>query len=94
MRAARSAAPLASLGAKLPGGRPNVILHSCRAIVPHPCCKPHLLTPYVPVAACAVVRRFHAGIPMEKVITNLDEYGNTSAGSIPIALDQAVREGK
>ena len=31
---------------------------------------------------------------MEKVITNLDEYGNTSAGSIPIALDQAVREGK
>ena len=22
------------------------------------------------------------GIPMEKVITNLDEYGNTSAGSI------------
>jgi len=33
-------------------------------------------------------------IPMDKVITNLDEYGNTSAGSIPIALDQAVREGK
>ena len=34
------------------------------------------------------------GIPMEKVITNLDEYGNTSAGSIPIALDAAVRSGK
>lgn len=33
-------------------------------------------------------------IPMEKVITNLSEYGNTSAASIPIALDQAVREGK
>ena len=33
-------------------------------------------------------------IPMEKVISNLDEYGNTSAGSIPLALDQAVREGK
>merc|ERR1740123_2980235 len=27
------------------------------------------------------------GIPMEKVISNLDEYGNTSAGSIPLALD-------
>jgi len=33
-------------------------------------------------------------IPMEKVITNLEEYGNTSAGSIPLALNQAVREGK
>ena len=31
---------------------------------------------------------------MEKVITNLDEYGNTSAGSIPLALDAAVRAGK
>ena len=34
------------------------------------------------------------GIPMDKVIANLDEYGNTSAGSIPLALEQAVREGK
>jgi len=34
------------------------------------------------------------GIPMEKVITNLSEYGNTSAGSIPLALNEAVREGK
>lgn len=34
------------------------------------------------------------GIPMEKVITNLNEYGNTSAASIPLALDEAVRSGK
>ena len=34
------------------------------------------------------------GIPMNKVITNLASYGNTSAGSIPLALDEAVREGK
>jgi len=33
-------------------------------------------------------------IPMDKVITNLSEYGNTSAASIPIALDEAVRSGK
>ncbi|GMH49671.1 hypothetical protein TrLO_g5848 [Triparma laevis f. longispina] len=33
------------------------------------------------------------GVPMEKVVTNLKKYGNTSAGSIPIALDEAVREG-
>ena len=28
------------------------------------------------------------------MISNLDEYGNTSAGSIPLALDEAVRSGK
>jgi 3-oxoacyl-[acyl-carrier-protein] synthase-3 len=33
------------------------------------------------------------GLPMEKVITNLKSYGNTSAGSIPLALDEAVRSG-
>lgn len=33
-------------------------------------------------------------IPPEKVISNLSEYGNTSAASIAIALDEAVREGK
>ena len=31
------------------------------------------------------------GIPRDKVFTNLDRYGNTSAGSIPLALDEAVR---
>ena len=33
-------------------------------------------------------------IPPQKVIANLDEYGNTSAASIPLALDEAVRQGK
>ncbi len=33
-------------------------------------------------------------IPPEKVISNLRNYGNTSAASIPLALDEAVREGK
>ena len=33
-------------------------------------------------------------IPPEKVISNLGSYGNTSAASIPLALDEAVREGK
>ena len=32
-------------------------------------------------------------IPSEKVISNVSKYGNTSAGSIPIALDEAVRAG-
>lgn len=33
-------------------------------------------------------------IPMEKVIVNVDKYGNTSAASIPVALDEARREGR
>ncbi len=32
-------------------------------------------------------------LPREKVYVNLDEYGNTSAASIPIALDEAKRKG-
>jgi 3-oxoacyl-[acyl-carrier-protein] synthase-3 len=31
---------------------------------------------------------------MEKVLVNIDRHGNTSAASIPIALDQAIREGR
>ncbi|CAI7791699.1 unnamed protein product, partial [Closterium sp. NIES-53] len=34
------------------------------------------------------------GIPHEKVISNVASYGNTSAASIPIALDEAVRSGQ
>ncbi|MDH5739677.1 MAG: ketoacyl-ACP synthase III [Nitrospira sp.] len=40
----------------------------------------------------AVMERL--GLPIEKVFLNLDRYGNTSAASIPIALDEAVREGR
>ncbi len=33
-------------------------------------------------------------IPAHKVLSNLAHYGNTSSASIPIALDEAVRQGK
>ena len=33
-------------------------------------------------------------MPMERVIVTVDKHGNTSSGSVPLALDQAVREGK
>lgn len=36
----------------------------------------------------------HAGMPLEKVYVNIDRYGNTSAASIPIALDECVRAGR
>ncbi|MBX9768020.1 MAG: 3-oxoacyl-ACP synthase, partial [Bdellovibrionales bacterium] len=47
----------------------------------------------------ANIRILHAvaeyfGIPNEKVIVNLDRTGNTSAATIPIALDEAVRDGR
>lgn len=34
------------------------------------------------------------GVPMEKVFVNLEKYGNTSAASIPLALDEARRGGR
>ena len=34
------------------------------------------------------------GMSMDKVMINIDKYGNTSAASIPIALDEAVRMGR
>jgi 3-oxoacyl-[acyl-carrier-protein] synthase-3 len=33
-------------------------------------------------------------LPMDRVYVNIHKYGNTSAASIPIALDEAVREGR
>ncbi|TPQ50034.1 3-oxoacyl-ACP synthase [Prosthecomicrobium hirschii] len=34
------------------------------------------------------------GIAAEKVVVTVDRHGNTSAASIPLALDQAVRDGR
>jgi 3-oxoacyl-[acyl-carrier-protein] synthase III len=35
----------------------------------------------------------YANIPMDKVYVNVDRFGNTSAASVPIALDEAIRDG-
>jgi len=34
------------------------------------------------------------GMPMDKVFTNIDRYGNTSAASVPIALREAYEQGR
>jgi 3-oxoacyl-[acyl-carrier-protein] synthase-3 len=34
------------------------------------------------------------GLPMERVFVNIDRYGNTSAASIPVALDEACSQGR
>jgi len=33
-------------------------------------------------------------LPEDRVFTNLDKFGNTSAGSIPLALDEAAKQGR
>ncbi|QNA89525.1 ketoacyl-ACP synthase III [Massilia sp. Dwa41.01b] len=34
------------------------------------------------------------GLPIERMVVTVDEHGNTSAASIPLALDLAVRDGR
>jgi 3-oxoacyl-[acyl-carrier-protein] synthase-3 len=34
------------------------------------------------------------GMPMDRVVLTVDEHGNTSAASVPLALDVAVRDGR
>jgi 3-oxoacyl-[acyl-carrier-protein] synthase-3 len=36
----------------------------------------------------------HANVSMDKVFVNVDRFGNTSAASIPIALDEAIAQGR
>ena len=48
---------------------------------------------------CANVRILEAtarklGLPAEKLVVTVDHHGNTSAASIPLALDEFVRAGK
>ncbi len=40
----------------------------------------------------SIVKRLE--LPMDKVVLNIERYGNTSAASVPMALDEAVRDGR
>ena len=40
----------------------------------------------------AAARRI--GLPLERVAINIDQYGNTSSASIPLALEEAIRNGR
>ena len=33
-------------------------------------------------------------IPIDRVYVNIERYGNTSSASIPLALDEAIRDGR
>lgn len=53
----------------------------------------HLLLHQANIRIMEVVAK-RLKLPFEKVIHNLDQYGNTSAASIPIALSEAVASGR
>jgi 3-oxoacyl-[acyl-carrier-protein] synthase-3 len=36
----------------------------------------------------------YSNVPMEKVFVNVDRYGNMSSATIPVALDEAVQQGR
>ena len=50
---------------------------------------PHQASSRIILAATAKL-----GLPREKVMINIDRFGNTTAGTIPLALNQAVEEGR
>lgn len=50
---------------------------------------PHQANIRIINAACDVLK-----IPRNKVFANLDKYGNTSAGSIPLGIDEAIDQGQ
>jgi 3-oxoacyl-[acyl-carrier-protein] synthase-3 len=59
--------------------------------------KPEQIDLYIPHQAN--IRIINAAIdvlhiPRSRVYNNLDRYGNTSAGSVPLALDEAISEGR
>lgn len=70
---------------------------ACREALEHASLQPEQVRWFIPHQANtriigAVADRL--GWPEEKLYINIDRIGNTSAGSIPIALDEVVRDGK
>jgi 3-oxoacyl-[acyl-carrier-protein] synthase-3 len=53
-----------------------------------------LLVPHQANARIIEAVAERVGVPMSKVFMNVDRYGNTSAASVPIALDEARRAGR
>jgi len=53
-----------------------------------------LLIPHQANARIIEVAARQLGLPMDKVFVNLDRYGNTSTASIPIALVEAIEQGR
>lgn len=53
-----------------------------------------LLVPHQANLRIIDAARKRLGLPTEKVVVNLDRYGNMSSASIPVALDEAIQENR
>lgn len=54
----------------------------------------HLVVPHQANKRILDALAKRVGVPQEKVFVNVHKYGNTSAGTIPVALAEAVEEGR
>ena len=55
------------------------------------------IDPYIPHQANMRINQFYQQLmklPEEKVYHNIQRYGNTTAGTIPIALDEVIESGE
>ena len=62
-----------------------------------PACSPSDIDLFIPHQAnIRIIEAVAKGLdlPMDRMFVNLDRYGNTSAASVPIALAEAVNEGR
>ncbi|MBI5286604.1 MAG: ketoacyl-ACP synthase III [Deltaproteobacteria bacterium] len=72
----------------------KTMINTCLEAMDHNGVKPDEIAFLVPHQAnlrIINVIRERLGLPEERVYINLEKYGNTSAGSIPIALDEMVK---
>jgi 3-oxoacyl-[acyl-carrier-protein] synthase-3 len=53
-----------------------------------------LLVPHQANERITQSARERFGMPAERIISNVDRYGNTSAASIPIALQEGIDQGR
>lgn len=53
-----------------------------------------LMIPHQPSIKILKATAESIGLPFEKIMTNMDKYGNTSGATIPILLDETKRDGK
>jgi 3-oxoacyl-[acyl-carrier-protein] synthase III len=75
----------------------RVLVSSAQAVLDHCGVSVDDVDVYVPHQANVRIMDHAAqklGIPRERMVVNVDRYGNTSSGSIPLALADAQREGR
>jgi 3-oxoacyl-[acyl-carrier-protein] synthase III len=75
----------------------EILCDTIQDVLKHSGLKPMDVDLYIPHQAN--IRIINASIdvlhiPRSRVFNNLERYGNTSAGSVPLALDEAIQEGR